>query len=283
MPLSRNDPAFIAETTPRTIAAMERPLCEAFGVGVEAFGSKGNLTHYSGYHRSRRWILTSPDSRYGSGDYSVRHAADLSGDPDWISAYDFTPGAWGTVENRRRMRLITGRVYAAAKARDPRLANLREFAGTLDGRTVVTFNCSDGSLKAPFDSSHLDHIHGSVWRSRAADDHTGIVEVMLGIPPTTGDHDVKTLVRYSGDPSGAVFLTDFVTAKWIRSEAELNDYLTLAAEGSLPLARGAGAGWEGPVRVLGRRELIGAIVGPVPAGWGDRVVVPVPVVEDPVP
>lgn len=272
MPLSPSNPAYIAEETPPAIAAMESPLCSAFGVGLDAFGAKGNLVHYSGYHRSRRWILTSPDSRYGSSDYSVRAAADQGGDADWVAAFDLTPGAWGTAENRQRMRLITGRVYAAAKARDPRLSDLREFAGTLDGRTVVTFNCSDGSLKAPFDSSHLDHVHGSFWRSRAGNNHAGIVEVMLGTQ--TGDDDMKALVRYSGDQAGAVFLTDFVTAKWVRSEAEIGDYQTLHGEGALPLAYG------GTVRVLGRRELVGCIVGDVPPGWEDRRVVgPVPVTE----
>jgi hypothetical protein len=182
MPLNPSDPAYIAEITPASIAAMERPLCSAFGVGLYAFGAKGNTVHLSGYHRSRQWILNSSDSRYGSSDYSVTRTLDQSGDWRWVSAFDFTPGAWGTDENRRRMRLITSRVYVAAVARDPRLSSLREFAGTLDGRTVVTFNCADGSLKSPFDSSHLDHVHGSFWRSRAATDHTGIVEVMLGTP-----------------------------------------------------------------------------------------------------
>lgn len=195
MPLNPADPAYIAEVTPASIAAMERPLCSAFKVGLEAFGAKGNLVHYSGYHRSRQWILNSRDSRYGSSDYSVTQALDKSGDQRWISAFDFTPGAWGTPDNRARMRQITGRVHAAAKARDPRLANLREFAGTLDGKNVNTFNCSDGSLKSPFDSSHLDHVHGSFWRGRAANDHSGIVEVMLGDlmeePDMTPDQDQR--------------------------------------------------------------------------------------------
>lgn len=182
MPLSPSDPYYVAEVTPASIAAMERPLCSAYRVGLDAFGAKGNLVHYSGYHRSRQWILNSPDSRYRSSDYSVTQSLDKSGDQRWVSAFDFTPGSWGTQDNRNRMIVITKRVRAAARARDPRLANLREFAGTEDGRNVVTFNCSDGSAKSPFDSSHLDHVHGSFWRSRAANDHTGIVEVMLGAP-----------------------------------------------------------------------------------------------------
>lgn len=182
MPLDTNNPYYVAEITPPAIAAMERPLCAAFGVGLYAFGAKGNTVHLSGYHRSRQWIIGSPDSRYGGDDYSVRQTLDQGGDQRWVSAFDFTPGDWGTAENRRRMIAITGRVHAAAKARDPRLSSLREFAGTLDGRNVVTFNCADGSLKSPFDSSHLDHVHGSFWRARADHDHSGIVSVMLGAP-----------------------------------------------------------------------------------------------------
>lgn len=180
MPLSPSDPYYVAEITPASIAAMERPLCSAFGVGLDAFGAKGNTVHTSGYHRSRQWILNSPDSRYGSSDYSVTQALDKSGDQRWVSAFDFTPGVWGSADNRAKMRQITGRVYAAAKARDPRLSDLREFAGTLDGVNVVTFNCSDGAARSPFDSSHLDHCHGSFWRSRAANDHSGVLEVLLG-------------------------------------------------------------------------------------------------------
>lgn len=180
MPLDPNDQYYIAEIIPASIDALRSPLCTAYGVGPTAFGAKGNTLHRSGYHRSRQWILNSPDSSWGADDYSVRQTLDKSGDQRWVSAFDLTPGEWGTAENRRRMKELTGRVYAAAKARDPRLADLREFAGTLDGSTVVTFNCADGSFKSPFDQSHLDHIHGSFWRSRAANDHTSLLQVLLG-------------------------------------------------------------------------------------------------------
>lgn len=180
MPISATDVRYLAEIEPAAIKTMAGPLCAAYGVGLTAFGCKGNLVHSSGYHRSYNWIVDSPDSRYRLDDYSVRQSLDTSGDRNVCSAFDFVPGPWGTADNRQRMREITGRVLAAAKARDPRLAALREFAGTLDGRNVVTFNCADGGLKSPFDSSHLDHVHGSFWRSRAGRDHGGIVEIMLG-------------------------------------------------------------------------------------------------------
>lgn len=180
MTISATDRYYRAETTPASITRLGASLGRAYGQPADAFGAKGNLVHASGYHRSRAWVLNSPDSRYRGGDYSVTQPLDQGGAASDVSAFDFTPGDWGTAENRRRMRELTDRVYRAAKAKDPRLANLRDFAGTVDGKTVITFNCADGSLKGAFDSSHLDHIHGSFWRSRCADDHTGVLAVLLG-------------------------------------------------------------------------------------------------------
>lgn len=180
MPLDPGDRYYRAEQISPTIAAMEAPLCKAFGVGLDHFGSKGNTVHTSGYHRSRNWILHSPDSAHGSGDYSIQLAADKTGNGDDISAFDFTPGAWGTADNRAKMRAMTQRLLTACQRRDPRVANLREFAGTLDGSHVVTWDCSRNAFKAPFDSSHLDHVHGSIYRSKTRADHSGIVSVLIG-------------------------------------------------------------------------------------------------------
>ncbi len=179
MPLDPGDPYYRAELISPTIAAMEHPLCDAFGVGLGNFGSKGNENHLSGYHRSRNWILHSPDSAHGSGDYSVQLGLDR-GNNDDVAAFDFTPGVWGSSDNRAKMKVITRRVIEAMQAHDPRVANLREFAGTLDGSHVVTYDQSRNAFKTPFDSSHLDHGHGSIYRSKTRADHSGIVAVMLG-------------------------------------------------------------------------------------------------------
>lgn len=186
MALSPADPYYRAEAVPQSIEDMAAPLCHAYGVGPDAFGDKGNTSHTSGYHRSRNWVLNSPDSAYGSSDYSVRQSRDHHGDGDWISAFDFTPGVWGTPDNRQKMITLTKRLRAAARANDPRLADLREIAGTEDGRSVVTFYAQGGEAKDPFDSSHLDHLHGSFWRDSAANNHQGVIDVMLG---TGGDED----------------------------------------------------------------------------------------------
>lgn len=188
MPISTSDPYYRAEFVPASIDAISLPLRNAYGVGADAFGAKGNEYHDSGYHRSRRWVLLSADSAYGANDYSVRQSRDDGGHDDAVSAFDFTPGAWGTQDNRAKMTAITKRVRAAARANDPRLATLREFAGTEDGTHVVTFYCQGGVDKTPFDSSHLDHVHGSFWRDTNENDHQGIVDVMLGI---RGDEDMS--------------------------------------------------------------------------------------------
>lgn len=181
MTINPNDGYYKAEQTSPTILAMRAQLCAAYGVGVDHFGAKGNLAHSSGYHRSRNWILNSPDSPYRSRDYSVLLAADKGNDDD-VAAVDFTPAEWGTPDNTAKMIAITRRVITAMQDDDPRVAALREFAGTLDGEHVVTYDHSRHAFKTPFDSSHLHHGHGSIYRTMTRVDHSGIVSVMIGAP-----------------------------------------------------------------------------------------------------
>jgi hypothetical protein len=184
MGLNTNDQWYRAEDQPPTIMAMRDPLCAAYGVSHENFGCKGNENHTSGYHRSLNWVLHSPDSARGSEDYSVQLGADRTpvDHPDDCSAFDFTPGVWGTTDNRNKMKVITSRLITACQSHDPRVANVREVAGTLNGTSVVTWDCSRNAFKSPFDSSHLDHCHGSIYRSRTRWSQAGIVAVMLGQP-----------------------------------------------------------------------------------------------------
>ena len=180
MTVNPNDIYYRREIVPPALHAIGPPLCAVYGVSAINFGDRGNLSHTYGYHRSRDFILRSPDSTRGKSDYSIQLGADKGGDDRWVSAFDFTPGAWGTADNRAKMRTLTQRLLDAARARDPRVAELREFAGTLDGKNVVTYDLTTMSFKAPFDSTHLDHLHGSIFRGMAASDHGGIVSVLLG-------------------------------------------------------------------------------------------------------
>lgn len=260
MPLNVTDRWYRAETTPPTISRLGVGLCRAYNRPSGAFGAKGNLVHRSGYHRSRAWILHSPDSRHGARDGSVRQPLDQGGSDDDVSAFDFTPADWGSPRNRQLMAELTRRVFTAAKARDPRLSNLREFAGTLDGKTVITFNCADGSLKDPFDSSHLDHVHGSLWRSRAAADHAGILHVLLGTRAglETGE-DLMFLANVKG--TGEVFLTNGISARWVSAE-EYPHLLALHGEGTQPLTFG------GQIREVAFQSMVGAVSGPRPQRLG---------------
>lgn len=181
MPINMNDPRVQAEKAPQAIVDLGTRLKRAYGVGPDAFGVKGNEYHASGFHRSRNWIYFSPDSAYGTRDYSVQGTRNHGGDPDNDCAFDFTPGTWGTADNRAKMIVLTKRLRAAARRHDPRLANWFEFAGTEDGVNVVTFYAQGGEAKTPFDKSHLDHIHGSKYRDNAEANDTGLGDIMLGL------------------------------------------------------------------------------------------------------
>lgn len=84
-----------------------------------------------------------------------------------------------------------------------------------------------------------------------------------GIVSGAPEGKIMFLIRYSKSPT--VFLSDGVTARPISSEAELADITTLANEGTLKL------GYGGKVRVVGRKSLIGRVVGPAVIGFEDQV------------
>jgi hypothetical protein len=190
MPISTSDPRYRAETSPQSLINLGNRLKRAYGVGADNFGIKGNEYHDSGFHRSRSWILFSPDSQYGTSDYSVKGTRNHGGSPDNVCAFDFTPGEWGSADNRAKMIELTKRLRAAARANDPRLANWYEFAGTEDGKNVVTFYAQGGGAKSPFDRTHLDHIHGSGYRDNIENDHTGLGDILLGVDKTKEDDDM---------------------------------------------------------------------------------------------
>lgn len=95
----------------------------------------------------------------------------------------------------------------------------------------------------------------------------------VGHPPAAtienGDEGMS-LLRYS--ENAAVFLTDGRTARHVGSEEELADLKTLISEGYFPGKVNPEA--RDGVRVVGRRELIGRILDPVPAGWEDLALNP---------
>lgn len=226
MPVSPSDPAYGAEVVPQSLVHLGTLLCAAYGVGPSAYGTRGNLAHTNGYHRSRRYNLA-----HDPGNYSVQLAADKQGDQNWVCAFDITPSVWGTPDNRQKMITITKRMRAAARAHDPRVSALREFAGTEDGVHVVTIDMQTGADRTPFDSSHLDHGHGSLFRGRAADDHTPIFQVLTGVDDMglTSDEKAKIVEGWL-TPDNAMFA-------WLRG----------IANGTMPAQGPNGLDWNNMV------------------------------------
>lgn len=171
MPISTVDPVYRAEIVPSELARFAIAVRARFGLPSANVGIKGDSGHASGYHRSRRWILQSPDSRYGASDYSVRSADDLAGDSDWLAAVDISFGSTATLIQ------VCRRLKAASDRDDPRLHGWREFLGTLDGVHPYGWDFVQHYAKVP-DRSHLYHLHLSRQRRYANTPMTAILGVM---------------------------------------------------------------------------------------------------------
>jgi hypothetical protein len=169
------------------------------GIGGAVFsGVVGDAAHSYGYHLARNQL---PGS-----DYSVQLAADREGNGDAASALDISLPP-------DQMIAVTARLRAAAKAGDPRLYALREFAGTLDGRTTFNRDLSNATEGfGNWDDSHLWHIHLSGYRRYAddADAWRAIADVFTDAPslggalsapaPTVQEDDDMQLIQ--GDTRG---------------------------------------------------------------------------------
>lgn len=122
-------------------------------------GIVGDVGHSFGYHLARRDLPSS--------DYSVQLPKDKLGKADCASAIDISlpPDL---------MLVYTRKLVVAAKAKDPRLAAVREFCGTTNGLNPHPFdlsrNADDPSNTQGWDDSHLSHIHISFYREYADHD-----------------------------------------------------------------------------------------------------------------
>lgn len=162
----------IGETVPESLSALRNWVLDAFDLSGNAVGIIGDEAHLSGYHRSRDWILTDPRSENKRLDYSVTHMFDQMGPGSAVAAMDISL-------DRKRMIEVTGRLMRAMRDQDPRVSNLREFYGTLDGDNVTGWDARYGRTVSS-DDSHLWHIHLSFWRGRAGNDHSGVLAVLTG-------------------------------------------------------------------------------------------------------
>ena len=138
----------------RITAAMWRVWTEAKTIisGVLLGGIYANKPHY---HSSVEQNLAN-----WPWSYSVKFPLDLQRGPrDKARAIDLTM-------SNANMKLYTARLVAAADGNDPRMKGVREFYGTVDGKTVVgriRDNDTGPYRKTTSDTSHLWHIHGGCW------------------------------------------------------------------------------------------------------------------------
>lgn len=144
-------------------------------------GIVGDAAHTYGYHRGRNFVA--------DGDYSAKLALDLAGDGEAASALDITL-------SDAEMQLVTLRLLAAAKAGDPRLAAVREFSGTTDGKVTHSYDLSTGrEAFGEWDASHLWHVHLSFYRKYVNDEASLrlVAEVLAGIAAAVAEIPVIPL------------------------------------------------------------------------------------------
>lgn len=133
----------------------------------------GAYTFKPGFHAS-----VEDNLEHWPGNYSIREAINRQPPRTVTRALDIT-------YSDADMRTATRRLAYAVQTNDPRLEGLREFFGTLDGRTV--FGRSRLGPDTPWyassaDSSHLWHVHLSfftpfvvVWRALS-----GVASILIG-------------------------------------------------------------------------------------------------------
>lgn len=121
-------------------------------------GVLGDVRHTYGYHRGRCVLPSS--------DYSVRLPPDKLGPACEAGAVDLSFDA-------ANMKVMTERMRRSAlDPNDPRLECVREFYGTLDGSRVfgLIHDSPDGGWRgSTSDSSHLWHLHTSIFRQWIGD------------------------------------------------------------------------------------------------------------------
>lgn len=133
----------------------------------------GGYVHKPGFHSSVEDNLEDwPDN------YSIREAINRREPRDVGRALDITL-------SDAYMRTLTRRLAWAVETDDPRLEGLREFFGTIDGRTVFGRSRRGPDTawySSTADSSHLWHIHLSFF-TPFADDWAalaGLVSILIG-------------------------------------------------------------------------------------------------------
>lgn len=166
------DPHVMAAATrsaPYGTSAMYRIYDLVTVKGMRRSGIVGDAAHTYGYHCARAVLPRS--------DYSVQAPADQRGDSWLCSGIDLS---FGPAE----MKLVTRRIMDSMRDKSDRRSDcIREVFGTLDGRHVTGWNAlADANRGVGYtssDSSHLWHVHISIFRGYASD--TAVMEGVAAI------------------------------------------------------------------------------------------------------
>lgn len=133
----------------------------------------GGYTFKPGFHSS-----VEDNVEHWPGNYSIREAINRQPPRTVGRAFDISPSDGD-------LRTLTRRLADAVARRDPRVACLREFYGTIDGHTVfgrLHLSPDDQWHPATADDTHLWHLHGSIFTPYADDwaALSGVASVLIG-------------------------------------------------------------------------------------------------------
>src|SRR6185312_4747101 len=128
-------------------------------------GIVGDSAHTYGYHRCRDVV--------SSDDYSVQTPPDNKGDDEAACALDLS---WSKESDQYT---VSQRLLNAKN--DARMAPIREFYGSTDGRNVCGYDYYYG-YNCTSDESHLWHIHLSILRefSNSTEALAKVADVITG-------------------------------------------------------------------------------------------------------
>jgi hypothetical protein len=185
-------------TTPAVWQLWEA-ISAAIGYRVKLGGIYANK---SGYHNTRN----ANRARWPS-NYSIQLDLDKQGPADKAAAIDLT---FSSVTD---MKKYTKLLADAFDKRDPRLASVKEFYGTLDGSEVYGLGkkSREGEpYETSADDSHLWHLHVSFFRADVEDWERikGVGEVLtgksFGDSPSTPNNSGESMFPTYGDKSDEV-------------------------------------------------------------------------------
>ncbi len=211
-----------------------------FGVGADAFGTKGNNLHLTGRHRSPEWVRL---SRFCTRrNYGTTDPRDTRGNQRLIRAFDLSLPRTVLFDVSRNL---------DAACRDGRAYMLAEYYGDMGDDSVVDgwFEGHDSTS----DNSHKTHAHGGLWTIYADDAGAlgDLFDIMIGTP--TKEDDMLMLAK---DPkTGQHWLCDGMRRRPVKTE-DIVHLKYLGQTGALNLwtgtpAEAPGSIWQGVGDLMG--------------------------------